>query len=505
VKLSNAIRFLESRNGALILAVWACSINVCDTAFAQDQPPGAPVIQVKTDEILVPVLVLDKKRIDAIHQMDMRGYLSAVNAPSSHLLMDLAVTGLTAGDFRIFEDGKEQTIERVTPEPGWKMNLPTGPAFESGVSPSGGDDSTAKTPYDFVELPHWPTYQISYAPPPSPAGSCHTVNVKIGRRNSYVFARSEYCNTTHAVYDKLNGTPLGNRMAADLNAKDRGPIRLMAAAFGLFHADAKAYIEIVLNTPMQFRPLEDCTKLPEIGFLGLIYSSDGKLAARFSGRALGGDLYAARHEFPVLVPTPYSEHIPCVLSGSNEFEARLDLPPGEYELRAVIRDGKNFGRTEIPIRVESFNGLQLAIGNIALGKNYRQVTAGARPDPAPPPDQSLALVSKGVEVLPTADTRFKTRDGFDFFFEVFSPLRPLPPVGYIEVDMRILDAATGQVVKEVLPVDAAPYRTPGDPIIPVGGGIDVTKLPIGSYQLQARATDSTGHSTAWSSVAFSIQ
>jgi hypothetical protein len=181
------------------------------------------------------------------------------------------------------------------------------------------------------------------------------------------------------------------------------------------------------------------------------------------------------------------------------------LGPGEYELRAVIRDGKNFGRTEIPIRAESFNGLQLAIGNIALGKNYRQLTAGTRPDPVQPPDQSLSLVSKGVEILPTADTRFKTRDGFDFFFELFSPQRPVPAVGKIEVDLRILDAATGQVVKEVLPLDAAPYSTPGDPIIPVGGGIDVTRLPIGSYQLQARATDSTGQSTAWSSVAFGIQ
>ena len=112
---------------------------------------------------------------------------------------------------------------------------------------------------------------------------------------------------------------------------------MMAAAFGLFHADATSYTEIVLNTPMQFRPLEDCTKLPEIGFLGMIYSSDGKLAARFSGRALGGDLYDSHHGFPVLVPTPYSEHVPCVLSGSNEFEARLDLPPGGYKLRAVIK------------------------------------------------------------------------------------------------------------------------------------------------------------------------
>jgi hypothetical protein len=100
VKLSNAIRFLGSRNRALVLAVSVCSANLCGAAFAQDQPAGAPAIQVQTDEILVPVLVLDKKRIDAIHRMDIHSYMSEVNAPNSHLLMDLAVTDLAAGEFR---------------------------------------------------------------------------------------------------------------------------------------------------------------------------------------------------------------------------------------------------------------------------------------------------------------------------------------------------------------------------------------------------------------------
>jgi hypothetical protein len=225
VKLSNAIRFLASRNRALVLAVSVCSANLCGAAFAQDQPAGAPAIQVQTDEILVPVLVLDKKRIDAIHRMDIHSYMSEVNAPNSHLLMDLAVTDLAAGEFHIFQDGQEQEIQRVSPEPGWNLKRPVGPGFESLASP---DTPDGKTPYFYVELPRWPTYQISYAPPSSPAGSCHTVEVRVDRRQSYVYARSEYCNTSHAVYDVLNGTPLGNRMAADMDAKDPGPIRLHA-------------------------------------------------------------------------------------------------------------------------------------------------------------------------------------------------------------------------------------------------------------------------------------
>jgi hypothetical protein len=504
VRHFNSFRFPAFRNRALVLAISVCSANAFGTAFAQNQPSGAPPIQVKSDEILVPVLVLDKKRIDAIHRMDLRSYANEVRAPNSRLLLDLAMTGLDAGEFHIFEDGKEQKIERVGPEPGWNQNVPEGPGFESPGSPPDAPDSSRRSAYYYVELPHWPTYEISYAPPPSPSGSCHTVNVKVDRRNSYVLARSEYFNTTHAVYDALNGTLLGNRMTADLYATGRGPLRLMATAFSLFGGSSAGYTDILLNTSSQSRRLADCTRLPEIGFLGMISSSDGKLAGRFSGRGMGGDLYAYHHEFPVLVPSPLADG-PCYLAGTNAFEARLDLPPGDYKLQAVIRDGKQFGRTEIPIHVEGFNGTQLAISDIALGRNHRTVVAGSQRDSNASPDQLIPLVSKGVEVIPTADTRFKAGVAIDFCLEVYSPLQSTPQAGKTEVEMRVLDAEMGQVVKEVRPADTAPYRKPGDPIIPVGGGIDITNLPSGSYKLQARARDSTGQSTVWNSVAFSIQ
>ena len=504
MKLIKTLRFLASRSRVLVLVVSVCSTNVCRT-FAQDQPHGAEPIQVKTDEILVPVLVLDQKRIDAIHWMDMSSYLNQVNAPNSHLLLDLAVMGLTAEDFHIFEDGKEQKIRRMTN--GARMESKTTGRSRlriPRIAAGRGQLSQKVLPELHRDAAHWPTYHISYEPPPSPNGSCHTVRVPRSRRpNSYVDARSEYCNTTHAVYDTLNGTPLGNRLAADLDAENRGSIRLMATTFGLFHGHAAAYTDILLNASRQSRP-EDCNKLPEVGFFGMIYSSDGKLAARFSGRAMGGDLFQSK--FPLLAPTSSPLFGPCFLTATDVFETQLDLPPGEYKLHAVIREGKNFGRTEIPIHVENFNGMQFAISDIALGKNYRQVTAGSQPDSDPLwNDQQFSLVSQGFELLPTADTRFKTGQMLHFYLEVFYALQSVPPPGKIEVHMRVLDAETGKVVKELLPEDTAPYSKPGDPVIPVGGGIDVTNLPTGSYQVQAQATDSTGKTTAWNSVAFSIQ
>lgn len=50
-------------------------------------------------------------------------------------------------------------------------------------------------------------------------------------------------------------------------------------------------------------------------------------------------------------------------------------------------------------------------------------------------------------------------------------------------------------------MDAASYAKAGDPVIPIGGGIDISKLPSGSYQLQAQATGSMGDVTPFASFA----
>jgi len=55
------------------------------------------------------------------------------------------------------------------------------------------------------------------------------------------------------------------------------------------------------------------------------------------------------------------------------------------------------------------------------------------------------------------------------------------------------------------PITAAPYLKAGSSIIPVGRGMDISKLPKGSYRLDVQATDSTGKSTAWRSTNFTVE
>ena len=469
----------------------------CMVPGAQAQTEGAPPIRVESHEVLVPVLVVDKKRLQAVHQMDVRNYALAVNASNSQFLVDLAVTGLSAADFRVFEDGKEQPVARVTPKDvamfGDDSAPGIGPVYESSHGYAPAFENA-------VPAPVWPAYLLAYSEPPSREGSCHNVRITVDRPDSVVYARPEYCNTTHAPNDSLNGTKLGNQLLVDLASARKGRLTFLATAFPPLHAAPTTYTDIVLEAPEKPRYLPDCDKLPEIGVLGLVYAADGSVAARFSGLTLGDSSQHGQSWFSPLPTRTY-----CTITGARIFRARVDLPAGEYKLRAVIRDGDHVGKTEIPITVGQPDGTQLAISSVVLGRRYRQVPDSARDHLAVSPGRYVPLVSRGWEIIPTADTTFQQAEFLTFYVEVYSPIQAASPDPTVRVHMRIADAVTGQVVKELRAVDTASYRNPGEPIIPFGGGVDVSGLSGGSYRLEVQATDSLGQSTVWRSVAFRLE
>jgi hypothetical protein len=173
-------------------------------------------------------------------------------------------------------------------------------------------------------------------------------------------------------------------------------------------------------------------------------------------------------------------------------------------LAAVIKDDNNFGRAETSVTVEKYDGKQLAVGGITLSRQYPQATPASDSNVAPAEGYDQ-LVSGGLEVIPTANTRFQKSKPFTFFFQIYSPRQSDSSAAAVEARLRILDANTGQVTKEFRPFSAAPFAKPGNPVIPVSGGIEISTLPTGSYQLEVQATDSSGQTTPWQSTAFSVE
>ncbi len=307
-----------------------------------------------------------------------------------------------------------------------------------------------------------------------------------------------------SLADPLNGASLGKQLETDLQSRKRGKLRLSLAAIPLFTKSGATRVRIVLNYPSKFYT-DDCTARPIfVGLLGIIYTKGGNSVQRFSDLTSHstGTLYPA---LPVLDFLVTGLSGPCQFATPYRYETQTALPPGEYKLRVVLSDGKKFGRVEVPLTVNNYDRQHLGISGIVLARRYRQAPSDPQEDPTVLPQNYAPLISKGVIVTPTANTHFEKGGPFCFYVEIFKPRQPGSPQRTTVAHMKIVDAKTGNTVKQLDPINAASYAIPGNPVIPIRGGIDITALPKGSYLLEVQATDSAGESTPWRSANFTIE
>jgi hypothetical protein len=236
----------------------------------------------------------------------------------------------------------------------------------------------------------------------------------------------------------------------------------------------------------------------------MVLNKEGKLVTRFSDLA---------DRESVSGPKRVHDTGPNVIGAEDRYETQLSLPPGEYNLRVALGDGKRFGRAEIPLTVEAFDRKTLAISTVSLCKQiddvsayssrYGSVLAGAWT--AKLSGNYVPLVSDDIEFKPTGNTRFKKAETLYTYFEVYEPLLAEQSPATIQIQMRIVDVKTSVLKSDSQPISATPYVKPGSPVIPIGRGIDISRLPRGSYRLDVQATDSAGKSTAWRTANFTIE
>jgi hypothetical protein len=479
-------------------------------------------IRVESKEVLVPAVVFDRKLDALMGKSGDQQSLSYLIAHDTHFWESIAVRDLVARDFHLFEDGQEQPIHRVTLEPpaGSIVHDSMGVHPES-IGSGGGRWSYSDQPEKELGtwLP-WPQYLIAFVPQPSAEGSCHHILLKTGRANLVVWTRSEYCNTIHPPTDPLNGTEFGRRMEDDLSLVKPSKIRLklQATTFLQDPGATRVYIEIEFPWQSLKHEFSNGTLYASIGALGMVYNKDGSLAARFSDFACcdyGKDSKPRSipdpPEFRVFQgPGPPGSSLASADSSGfakedamipNRFETQIDLPPGEYNIRVVLSDGEKFGRQQMPLTVDRFDGKELAISDIALCKRIREVPGA----PAKLPGSNILPSSKGIAFTPTANPVFKKNKRLYTYFEVYVPPLPGKPATLAEAHLRIVDARTGDMKIEFPSVNVSPYLKPGSSLAPVGREINLSSLSKGLYRLDVQATDSTGKSTAWRTTSFSVE
>jgi hypothetical protein len=463
-------------------------------------------IRVETNQVLVPVVVVDKERFGRVWKdgslyTNLPGVLNAI--ASSVLVHDL-----TAADFQVFDDGKGQPIQNVTEETLLYWNVrDNGGHHTEYIGPGGGKWSTAEWRFTIGDIDFPQYYVVAYTVPGSPEGSCHRISVKVNRPNTLVAARNEYCNTEHSASDPLKGTTLGTQMENYPASKKNGKVNISAQVVALYADGDAARVHIVLDWPWESLKAESRTK----GVLAMVFDKEGSLVTRLSDLAGRGGI--SDRDWP----SWDGHHRGLGLSEmglvENRYETQIKLPPGEYDLRVVLGDGKEFGRAEIPFTVDVFDRKELAISAISLCKQIDDVSASSSGRPsalagawtAKSLGSYVPLVSDDIEFKPTGNTRFKKDETLYTYFEVYEPLLATEPSTTVEIRVRIVDLKTGEVRSDSPPVSATPYVKAGSPVIPIGRKTNISNLPKGSYRLDVQATDSAGKSTAWRSANFTVE
>jgi len=223
----------------------------------------------------------------------------------------------------------------------------------------------------------------------------------------------------------------------------------------------------------------------QFNLVGLAYSADGAIAARFSD-GLKLDLEDKKQ-----VDATQQK----VLHYENQFE----IAPGQYTLKvAFSSDGVNYGKLEMPLAIDPYQEGQFGISGLALSKEIRNAAQGGANVEAQLLDDKVPLVAKGFQIVPTGDATFKKTDPASMYFEVYEPLIATPdPQRATEVAMqlRILDRKTGEMKQDtgLLAMDLP--ATGGSPVLPAAIRVPLDALPAGAYTVEIKAQDNAGRSS----------
>jgi hypothetical protein len=293
--------------------------------FAQNA--GAPPIRVESGEVIVPVMVFDSRT---------QSY----------------VPGLTARNFRVFDDRGQETIRHVSAQRVYLRDFRDNLGVEErewAWTPGQMWSLLNSGPFP-IPIAGPAFYLLSYDQPPSAAGACHNVSVKVTRRDTIVRARAEYCNTTHAASDPLNGSAFSKDMEGQAADNRRGKIPLSIQA-GFFYTDAKTpRIYVAAEYPsdaIQYSAGPDLLAA-RLGILTEVYGEDGVLAARASDVDEEYFMNEADENLVLGLPQAFSTEEPgdiAIVSRGyalqealrrafmpNHHETQMAFAPGEYRI-----------------------------------------------------------------------------------------------------------------------------------------------------------------------------
>ena len=305
-------------------------------------------------------------------------------------------------------------------------------------------------------------YLIGFRPAdPSPNGRFHQITVKTARRGLAVHARSGY--TAPVATEPAADSPRGTAVSE--------PVR--TALTGLMPASA---IPVEMNAATFAVP--DAAKAAVVLTVGVEAFAAGPQTAR------GGPLEVVASAFDRggrpkgIARQTLDLSWPASGPQDRRFDvlSRLDLPPGEYEIRVAVSSGADARTASVftYVTVPSFTAAPLSLSNIIVGATAGTLTA---------PKDFLASL---LPIVPTARREFARTGRLLAFFRVYQGTNRSDPLMPVQVRSSIVDdhdrvvatEAGVLVVAEFAKARAADYYVT----------LPLTTLAAGEYLLKVETT-----------------
>ncbi len=339
-------------------------------------------------------------------------------------------------------------------------------------------------------------YLIGYTPPDTPEGSCHLIKVKVEHGGYTVRARSGYCNVRQV--DLLAGKPAEQNLETRATAGVPGTITNAAMQTPFFYLSPNAArLDLALEIPsgsIQFTKVKG-RQHADVNILGIAYNPNGAVGARFSD-TIKLD-FADKKELQAFLKKPFLH-----------YENQFDVAAGSYDLKVLFSSGgEEFGKLEKnPLIIDRYDGKALFLSGIALSTDFHKVSEVDTDMDADLLDGRAPLVAQGMQITPGGSNRFKKSDNAVCYLEVYEPLlrtegsdqavaggaaKPAASATPVTVQVRLLDARTGDSRADSGAMDITKLAMPGNPVIPVAFRLKVQDLAAGSYVAEIRAADAT--------------
>jgi VWFA-related protein len=335
-------------------------------------------------------------------------------------------------------------------------------------------------------------YILGYAPPnPAHDGSYHKIHVKLDEKGFKIRSRNGYYDLKSP--DFLAGKPEGKVLEERAASPQPGDIPVSLNAPYFYTAENVARVNVALAIPAPALEFEKHKGEfhSEVNVLGIAYTENGSVAARFSD-TVKLDLQ--------------KKELKQFSKGTFDYQNNFNIAPGKYTLKVVLgAGGQKFGKYEMPLVIAPYNAQKFQLSGVALSDQIQPVSTLTASLDTALLEERTPLVVKGMELTPSADNRFQHDEKVGFYVEVYEPLMLEPNPPRVGVIYDVIDQKTQQQVFTSNTVLVNQFAQQGNPVIPVGLFVPVDRIPSGEYRLQVRARDEVGNVSSFQNVKFAVE